>query len=88
VKGYNVEASDGAIGEIADFLIDGRMWVLREIVVASGHWYSGKEIRLPTEKISRISYDKSTVYVNSTKAAVMEALERAAGRSSMKAPRA
>ena len=88
VNGYNVEASDGAIGEIADFLIDGRRWVLREIVVSSGHWHSGKEIRLPTEKISRISYDKSTVYVNSTKAAVMEALERTAGRSNMKAPRA
>ena len=88
VKGYNVEASDGAIGEIADFLIDARTWLIREIVVASGRWYSGKEIRLPTDKISRISYDKSTVYVNSTKAAVMEALERAAGRSNMKAPRA
>jgi hypothetical protein len=67
-------------------LIDGRTWVIREIVVACGHWYSGKEIRLPTEKISQISYDKSTVYVNSTKAAVMEALERAAGPSNMKAP--
>ena len=72
VKGYKVEASDGAIGEIADFLIDGRTWVLREIVVESGHWYSGKEIRIPTEKISRISYDESTVYVDSTKAAIIE----------------
>jgi uncharacterized protein YrrD len=88
LKGYTVEASDDSIGEVADFLIDGRTWVLHEIVVASGHWYSGKEIRLPTEKISQISYEKSTVYVNSTKAAVMEALERAAGRSNMKAPRA
>ena len=75
VKGYKVEASDGAIGEIADFLIDGRTWVLREIVVESGHWYSGNEIRLPTEKISRISYDESTVYVDSTKAAIIEAAQ-------------
>jgi uncharacterized protein YrrD len=88
VKGYSVEASDGAIGEIADFLIDGRTWALRGIVVESGHWYSGKEIRIPTEKISRISYDESTVYVNPTKAAVMEASERPQGPSSIKAPRA
>jgi uncharacterized protein YrrD len=72
VKGYNVEASDGPIGEVADFLISGRSWVLREMVVASGHWYSGKEIHIPTEKISRISYNESTVYVDSTKAAIME----------------
>jgi hypothetical protein len=67
-----VEASDGPIGEVADFLISGRSWVLREMVVASGHWYSGKEIHVPTEKISRISYNESTVYVDSTKAAIME----------------
>jgi uncharacterized protein YrrD len=80
VKGYSVEASDGPIGEIADFLIDGRTWVLRGIVVESGHWYSGKEIRISSEKISRISFDESTVYVNSTKAALMEASERWQGR--------
>jgi uncharacterized protein YrrD len=73
VKGYNVEASDGAVGEVADFLISGRNWVLREMVVESGHWYSGKEIHIPTETISRISYNNSTVYLDSTKAAIMEA---------------
>ena len=75
VQSYNVEASDGGIGEIADFLIDGRTWVLREIVVDTGHWYSEKEISIPTDKISRISYDESNVYVDSTKAAIMEAAQ-------------
>jgi len=87
VQGYKVETSDGAMGEIADFLIDGRTWALREIVVASGHWFSGKEIRVPTAKISRISYNESTVYVDSTKAAITEASERAAGPSGMEARR-
>jgi uncharacterized protein YrrD len=75
VQSYNVEASDGPIGGVADFLIDGRTWVLREIVVETGHWYSEKEISIPTDKISRISYDESTVYVDSTKAAIMEAAQ-------------
>lgn len=73
VQSYNVEAHDGTIGEIEDFLIDGRTWTLREIVVVSG--YSGNKIHLPTEKISRISYDESTVYVDATKAAVMDAAQ-------------
>jgi hypothetical protein len=72
VKGYRVEASDGVIGEVADFLIDGRTWVLREIVIEAGHWYSGKEVRIPTEKITRISYTESTVYLDSPKAAIIE----------------
>ena len=70
VKGYKVEGIDGAIGQVADFLVSGKNWVLREIVVESGHWYSGKGIHIPTEKIFRISYNESTVYVDSTKAAL------------------
>lgn len=46
--------------------------MLLEVVVASGHCYSGKEIRIPTGKISRISYTESTVYVDSTKVAITE----------------
>jgi uncharacterized protein YrrD len=78
VKGYKVEAIDGTIGEVADFLISGRNWVLREMVVESGHWYSGKGIHIPTEKIFRISYNESTVYVDSTKAAMTGAAQVAA----------
>src|SRR5450755_2529630 len=77
VNGYAVEASDGTVGEIADFLIDGRTWVIREIVVECGHWYAGKKVIVSTDKVSRISYDQSTVYVDSTKRAFTEASERA-----------
>jgi hypothetical protein len=73
VQSYNVEANDGVIGGVADFLIDGRTWVLREIVVETGHWYSEKQICIPTDKISRIRYDESTVHVDSTQGAIMEA---------------
>ena len=75
VKGYKVEGIDGAIGEVADFLVSGRNWVLREIVVESGHWYSGKGIHIRTDKIFRISYNESTVYVDSTKAAIVGAAQ-------------
>jgi len=78
VKGYKVEGIDGAIGEVADFLVSGRNWVLREIVVESGHWYSGKGIHIRTDKIFRISYNQSTVYVDLTKAAIMGAAQVAA----------
>lgn len=74
VQSYNVEASDKGIGEVADFLVDGRTWALREIVVETRHWYSEK-ICIPTDKISRISYDESSVYVDSTKTAIMEAAQ-------------
>ena len=73
MKGYRVEATDGLIGHLADFLIDGRTWKIREIVVETGHWFAGKTLPVPTDKISKVSFDESTVYVNSTKDAVMAA---------------
>jgi hypothetical protein len=69
VKGYKVEATDGVVGELADYRFDGRTWAIREIVVECGHWYSAKELVIPTEKLSRISYEESTIYVSSPKSA-------------------
>ena len=76
VNGYNVEGSDGTVGGVADLMIDGRTWMIREIVVECGQWYSGKKIVISTGKVSRFSYDQSTIYVDSTKAAIMEAAEQ------------
>jgi uncharacterized protein YrrD len=73
VAGYKVEATDGVVGEVTDFLIDGRTWVIREIVVECGHWYAGKKVVISTDTVSRISHDEGTVYVDSTKHAFAEA---------------
>jgi hypothetical protein len=62
---------------VADFLINERTWMIREIVVECGHWYAGKKVIMSTDKVFRISYDQSTVYVDSTKRAFIEAPERA-----------
>ncbi len=69
LTGYTVEANDGTVGEISDFLVDGRTWVIREVVVECGHWYAGHKVIVRTEKISRINYQLRTVHVDSTKEA-------------------
>ena len=76
---YKVEAGDGVIGEVIDFLVDGRTWGIREIVIECGHWYAGKKVTAPTERVSRIDYDQSTVYLDSTKRAMMDASESRPG---------
>jgi len=68
VTGYPIEATDGKIGRVAGFLVDDRSWAIREVVVEAGHWYSGKEIRIPVSKIERISYKETKVFVNLSKA--------------------
>ncbi len=67
VAGYEIEASDGTIGHVSDFLVDDRTWAIRELVVEAGHWYSGKEILIPIGKIKRISTRESRIHVYLTK---------------------
>ena len=39
-------------------------------VIRIGHRFTGKEVRIPTSNVMRISYDESKVVVNLTTAAV------------------
>ena len=75
MSGYSVEANDGTVGEVTDFLIDGRTWMIREVVVECGHWYAGKKVVVSTDKIARINYEQRTVDVDSTQQAFTEASE-------------
>jgi hypothetical protein len=74
--GYRVEASDGNIGKVTDFLIDGRTWTIREVVVECGHWYAGQKIAIAAEKISGIDYVERTLQVAATKQTAIEKAER------------
>lgn len=67
VTGYEIETSDGTIGHVRDFLVDEKTWAIQHLLVEAGHWYSGKEILIPTGKINRISYGESKVYVDLTR---------------------
>lgn len=72
VAGYALYASDGDIGSVSDFMIDEKSWAVRELAVEAGHWYSGKEILIPTTAVARISYEESKVFVKLTKAAIQQ----------------
>jgi hypothetical protein len=75
VAGYHIQTADGSIGHVTNFLVDDRRWTIRELAVETGHWYSGKEILIPTEKVERISYEESKVIVNLTQADIRRTAE-------------
>ncbi len=51
-------------------MLDHQSWAIRELVVKTGHRFSGKEVRIPASQVDRISYEDSTVFVNLTREAV------------------
>jgi hypothetical protein len=75
VTGYTIQTTDGSIGSVVDFLVDDRSWMIHKLVIETGHWYAGKEILLSPEKVERISYEESKLFVNVTKEAIMAAPE-------------
>jgi hypothetical protein len=75
VTGYHLQASDGIAGHVCDFMMDTQSWAICQLVIKTGHRFSGKEVTIPAGKVERISYEKSTVFVNLTTEAVEQSPE-------------
>jgi len=75
VNGYQIHATDGAIGTVTSFAVDDQSWAIHHAVVSTGHWYSGKEVPISTQHIGRISYEDSTVFTDLSQAEIQHAAE-------------
>ena len=72
VNGCHLQATDGTAGHVCDFMMDPRSWAILQLVIKTGHRFSGKEVAIPTAKVDRISYEDSSIFVDLTKKAVEE----------------
>ena len=70
LKGYAIEASDGRIGTVSDFLFDDTTWKLRWMVVDTGTWLSGRKVLIHPSAIARVNHDQQQLPVHLTKAQV------------------
>jgi hypothetical protein len=52
IKGFDVEATDGQIGKVGDVLFEDSNWVMRWLVVDTGHWLTGRKVLLPLSALS------------------------------------
>ena len=46
LHGWKVQATDGEIGQVADFLFDEQQWTVRYLVVDTGDWFLTKRVLL------------------------------------------
>jgi hypothetical protein len=72
MSGYHIQASDGTIGHVSDFIMDDKSWAIRQLVVETGHWFSGKEVLISLSKIHGFSCEESKVFVNLTKETIRQ----------------
>ena len=67
VTGYDVFATDGAIGHVEDFLFDDRTWTINSIVVNLKNWGVGQPVLLPPHAVTGIGWSDQQVRINVTR---------------------
>jgi uncharacterized protein YrrD len=75
VSGHHVEASDGEIGHVEDFLIDDQTWAIRYLIVDTKDWLPGKRVLISPKWIERVSWSEKQVVVDLTREAIGQAPE-------------
>lgn len=64
VDGYHIEATDGEVGHVKDFLFDSETWAIRYLVVSTLNWWPGKKVLVSPQWIESVSWPDRKVYVN------------------------
>lgn len=53
MKGYTIEASDGELGSVSDFLFEDTSWIIRWLVADTGRWLPGRKVLLPISALGQ-----------------------------------
>jgi sporulation protein YlmC with PRC-barrel domain len=75
VSGYHIQAEDGEIGHVEDFIIDDETWAIRYLIVDTRNWWPGNKGLVSPKWIERVSWDESKVYVNPSRETIKQAPE-------------
>ena len=73
VTGYAIEAADGRLGHVEDFLVDDDEWAIRYLIVDPKSWWPGPHVLIATDWITRVSWSDAAVHVNVSREAVQNA---------------
>jgi uncharacterized protein YrrD len=75
VTGYHIQARDGEVGDVEDFLVDDDAWAVRYVVVDTGRWLPGKKVLVSPEWIQSVDWRESKVHVDLSRDTIKKAPE-------------
>ena len=64
VSGHTIQATDGEIGHVEDFIIDDETWAIRYLVIDTRNWWPGKKVLISMQWIDHVSWTESKVFVS------------------------
>lgn len=75
VIGYYIQARDGEIGHVEDFVIEDEAWYVRYLVIDTRNWLPGRKVTLAPTWAERVSWLKRKVYVDLSKESIKNSPE-------------
>lgn len=75
VSGHDIQASDGEIGHVEDFIIDDETWAIRYLIIDTRNWWPGRKVLVSPQWIERVSWSESKVFVNLSREAIKQSPE-------------
>jgi hypothetical protein len=64
VSGHVIQAADGEIGHVDDFIIDDETWTIRYLIIDTRNWWPGKKVLVSPQWIKRVSWRELKVFIN------------------------
>lgn len=74
-SGDNIQATDGEIGHVEDFVIDDKTWAIRYLIIDTKNWWPGKKVLVSPKWIDRISWSERKAFINLSRDAIKESPE-------------
>ncbi|MDB5797247.1 MAG: PRC-barrel domain containing protein [Paucimonas sp.] len=67
VVGYQIQASDGVVGHVEDFLFDPRDWSIRLMLVDTRDWLPGRHVLISPARIRAVIWEEKAVQVRASR---------------------
>lgn len=64
VTGYHIQATDGPIGHIENFMLDSEDWGIRYLVVETRNWWPGQHVLLSPHAVKMINWSDREADIN------------------------
>jgi hypothetical protein len=75
VYGYHIQATDGEVGHLLDFMLDDETWAFRYLIIDTRNWWPGKRILISPQWIEHVSWSESKLFVSLTQEVIKQAPE-------------
>ena len=75
VSSYYIQAADGEIGHVEDFIIDDETWAIRYLIINTRNWWPGKKVLVSPKWIESVSWGESKIFVSLSRESIKQSPE-------------